>query len=66
MEIELGGAQSVLKPLSIYWSRIRERSEHILISQSKDLRVASWLAWSLYECESFPGLLAGLRLNHYL
>ncbi|KPY82458.1 ImpA domain protein [Pseudomonas syringae pv. tagetis] len=66
LESELGGAQSVLKPLSIDWSRIRERSEQILISQSKDLRVASWLAWALYECESFPGLLAGLRLIHYL
>ncbi|MDU8497654.1 type VI secretion system protein TssA [Pseudomonas syringae] len=66
LECELGGAQSVMGALTIDWRRIREGSEDILVNQSKDLRVASWLAWALYECESFPGLLAGLGLIHYL
>ncbi|WP_024658317.1 type VI secretion system protein TssA [Pseudomonas syringae USA007] len=66
LESELGVAQSVLGPLTIDWSRIRERTEEILTNQSKDLRVASWLVWALYECESFPGLLAGLGLIHHL
>ncbi|RML38964.1 hypothetical protein ALQ95_01161 [Pseudomonas syringae pv. ribicola] len=43
LESELGVAQSVLGPLTIDWSRIRERTEEILTNQSKDLRVASWL-----------------------
>ena len=33
---------------------------------SKDLRVGAWLTWSLYQRESFPGLLAGLGLLHHL
>ncbi|OUM08751.1 type VI secretion system ImpA domain-containing protein [Pseudomonas syringae] len=66
LESELGGAQSILGPSNIDWSRIREGSERILVNQSKDLRVASWLTWALYECESFAGLLAGLGLIHHL
>ncbi|WP_439851378.1 type VI secretion system protein TssA [Pseudomonas syringae] len=66
LEQALGGAQSIFGYLNVDWPKIREDSEHILVSQSKDLRVASWLAWALYECESFVGLVAGLGLIHYL
>ncbi|KPZ00368.1 ImpA domain-containing protein [Pseudomonas tremae] len=66
LERELGGAQSILAPVNIDWSKVRAGSEHILVSQSKDLRVACWLAWSLYECDSFVGLVAGLGLIHGL
>ncbi|KPB71100.1 type VI secretion system protein TssA [Pseudomonas cannabina] len=66
LEQELGITQSTLGHLNVDWPKIREGSESILVSQSKDLRVASWLAWALYECESFAGLVAGLRLIHHL
>ncbi|MCF5674368.1 type VI secretion system protein TssA, partial [Pseudomonas syringae] len=66
LEQALGGAQSIFGSLNVDWPKIREDSEHILVSQSKDMRVASWLAWALYECESFVGLVAGLGLIHYL
>lgn len=46
----------------IDWQRIQEQGEALLTGQSKDLRVASWLTWSLYQRESFVGLHAGLGL----
>lgn len=66
LERELGGAQAIFGEVNVDWLRIREGCEHILSNQSKDLRVASWLAWALYECESVSGLSAGLGLIHYL
>jgi type VI secretion system protein VasJ len=44
------------------WKLVRERSETFLGTHSKDLRVAAWLAWSLFQCESYNGLHAGLVL----
>ncbi|WP_084166623.1 ImpA family type VI secretion system protein [Pseudomonas knackmussii] len=44
------------------WERVRQLSETVLSEQSKDLRVAAWLTWGLYQCESFPGLNAGIGL----
>ncbi|KTB75110.1 MULTISPECIES: type VI secretion system protein TssA [Pseudomonas] len=66
LERELGGAQAIFGEVNVDWLRIREGCEHILSNHSKDLRVASWLAWALYECESVIGLSAGLGLIHYL
>ncbi|KEZ63244.1 type VI secretion protein ImpA [Pseudomonas amygdali pv. tabaci str. ATCC 11528] len=66
LERELGCTQAVFGEVNVDWLRIREGCEHILSNQSKDLRVASWLAWALYECESVSGLAAGLGLIHYL
>lgn len=66
LERELGGAQAILGEVNVDWLRIREGCEYILSNQSKDLRVASWLAWALYECESVNGLSAGLGLIHYV
>ncbi|WP_341477050.1 type VI secretion system ImpA family N-terminal domain-containing protein, partial [Pseudomonas viridiflava] len=34
----------------------------MLRDQSRDLRVACWLAWALYKDEAFPGLLAGIGM----
>lgn len=48
------------------WKLVRERSETFLETHSKDLRVAAWLAWSLFQCESYKGLQAGLAVLHYL
>lgn len=50
LERELGCTQAVFGEVNVDWLRIREGCEHILSNQSKDLRVASWLAWALYEC----------------
>lgn len=51
---------------SIDWQLICSGSSTFLAEQSKDLRVATWLAWSLYQVESFSGLLAGLSVLRYL
>lgn len=48
------------------WKLVRERSETFLETQSKDLRVAAWLGWSLFQCESYRGLQAGLAMLRYL
>lgn len=66
LESELGKAQSMQARGQIDWLRIRENSEKLLRSQSKDVRVGTWLTWALYQRESFQGLLAGLGLLHHL
>ncbi|MFS2159555.1 type VI secretion system protein TssA [Pseudomonas sp. Pseusp122] len=66
LESELSKAQSMHESGQIDWLKIRENSEDLLRSQSKDLRVAAWLVWALYQCESFQGLMAGLGLLHRL
>jgi type VI secretion system protein VasJ len=66
LESELGKAQSMHESGQIDWLKICENSESLLRTQSKDLRVAAWLTWGLYQRESFQGLLAGFGLLHHL
>lgn len=66
LECELAKASSVHENGQIDWRMVRENSEALLRSQSKDLRVGAWLTWALYQCESFQGLVAGLGLLHHL
>ncbi|MHC8303384.1 type VI secretion system protein TssA [Pseudomonas sp. PB3P13] len=66
LEGELSKASSMHESGQIDWLKIRENSENLLRTQSKDLRVGAWLTWALYQRESFQGLLAGLGLLHYL
>lgn len=66
LESELGKAQSIHENGQVDWLKVRERSETLLATQSKDLRVGAWLTWALYQHESFQGLLAGLELLHCL
>ncbi|KAA0988531.1 type VI secretion system protein TssA [Pseudomonas sp. ANT_J12] len=66
LESELAKAQSMHEAGQIDWLKIRENSENLLRTQSKDLRVGAWLTWALYQRESFQGLLAGLGLLHHL
>ena len=66
LESELGKAQSMHERGQVDWLKIRESSENVLRTQSKDLRVGVWLTWALYQRESFQGLVAGLGLIHYL
>ena len=66
LESELGKAQSMHESGQIDWLKIRDNSEKLLRTQSKDLRVGAWLTWALYQRESFQGLLAGLGLLHHL
>jgi type VI secretion system protein VasJ len=65
LESELGKAQSMHESGQIDWLKIRDNSENLLRTQSKDLRVGAWLTWALYQRESFQGLLAGLGLLHH-
>ncbi|OLF51087.1 type VI secretion system protein TssA [Pseudomonas chlororaphis] len=66
LESELGKAQSMHESGQIDWLKILENSEALLRTQSKDLRVAAWLTWALYQRESFSGLLAGFGLLQHL
>lgn len=67
LEAELGKAASLNeKPLPIDWQLVLEHSEAFLCETSKDLRVAAWLTWSLFQQESFAGLRAGISLLHCL
>lgn len=66
LESELAKASSMHESGQIDWLKILVASENLLRTQSKDLRVAAWLTWALYQRESFQGLLAGLGLLHYL
>lgn len=66
LESELAKAQSMHESGQVDWVNIRENSDYLLRTQSKDVRVGAWLTWALYKCESFPGLLAGLGLLHHL
>ena len=66
LEVELAKAQSIHGRGHPDWHKVVDTSEVLLRQQSKDLRVAVWLTWALHQCESFPGLLAGLGLLRYL
>jgi type VI secretion system protein VasJ len=66
LESELSKAQSMHDGGPVDWLRVREQSETLLATQSKDLRVGAWLTWALYQLESFPGLVAGIGLLHEL
>jgi type VI secretion system protein VasJ len=66
IERELAKAQSLYATGQVDWPIVRELCEEVLTRHSKDLRVAAWLAWALHQCESFVGLLAGLRLLEQL
>ncbi|MBS7662605.1 type VI secretion system protein TssA [Pseudomonas lalucatii] len=66
LENELGKASALHETTAIDWQKVRACSEALLSTQSKDLRVAAWLIWGLYQRESFAGLQAGLSLLHYL
>ncbi|WXL25690.1 type VI secretion system protein TssA [Ectopseudomonas mendocina] len=66
LENELAKSGSVHQTTAIDWQKVIENSEALLSSQSKDLRVATWLTWGLFQRESFTGLHAGFTLVHYL
>ena len=66
LENELSKAQSMHESGQTDWLKVQEIAETLLRSQSKDLRVAAWLTWALYQRESFPGLLAGCGLLRHL
>ena len=66
LESELTKAQSIHGTRQPDWHKILETSERLLRQQSKDLRVAVWMTWALYQRESYTGLLAGLGLLRYL
>lgn len=66
LEKELGKASALHGGGSVDWQKVREHSEVLLAEQSKDLRIAAWLIWGLYQCDSFAGLEAGLGLLRHL
>lgn len=65
LEQELGKAASLHAASAIDWEAIRGGSESLLAANTKDLRIAAWLAWSLFQRDSFIGLHAGLVLIRF-
>lgn len=66
LEREVGKIRSMHESGPVDWSLVRQGCEAILQNLSKDLRVACWLSWALYETESFAGLLAGCGVIDHL
>jgi len=66
LEVELGKARSLHPGEAVNWQKVCDDSEALLRTVSKDLRIAAWLTWALYQRESFQGLLAGLGLLQHL
>lgn len=66
LEREIGKVQSIHGGGQVDWLMVLEKSEALLRDTSKDLRIAVWLCWALYQRESFDGLLAGLSLLRQL
>ncbi|KJH85164.1 type VI secretion system protein TssA [Stutzerimonas stutzeri] len=62
LEQELGKAASLHAAGAVDWEAMRAGSESLLSTQTKDLRIAAWLTWSLYQRDSFLGLHAGLAM----
>ncbi|MCM2330021.1 type VI secretion system protein VasJ [Geopseudomonas sagittaria] len=70
LESELGKSAALHETTTIDWQKVLEGCEALLAQQSKDLRVAAWLGWALYQRESHAGLQAGLAMlsqlcNHH-
>ncbi|WP_437879915.1 type VI secretion system protein TssA [Pseudomonas sp. LRF_L74] len=66
LQAELDKALHPHAESQVDWSAICADSELILREQSKDLRVACWLAWALLQRDGLPGLLLGLGLLNQL
>lgn len=66
LETELAKAGSLQGAGSIDWESVVDGAELLLREQSKDLRVAAWYIWGLYQRESFAGLQGGIALLHHL
>jgi len=66
LESEVNKAQSLIEGEKVDWQKVIDRSEAILKTHSKDLRVGAWLTWALYQKESFVGLLAGVGMLRHL
>lgn len=66
LEGELSLSSSMHGAGNTDWQKVLSGCETLLASQSKDLRVAAWLIWSLYQRESYAGLQAGLAMLQHL
>jgi len=62
LEQELGKASSLHSAGAVDWETVRQGCENLLNTQTKDLRIAAWLTWGLYQRDSFLGLHAGLSM----
>lgn len=65
LEAELAKPSALHESVPVDWQKVQDRSEALLRDLSKDLRVACWLTWALYQNQSFAGLVAGLGMLRY-
>jgi type VI secretion system protein VasJ len=62
LEAELARPLALHDTTQVDWQKVQDQSELLLKSMSKDLRVACWLSWALYQTQSFGGLAAGMGM----
>lgn len=62
LELELAKGTSLREGAQVDWQLILQGCETVLAGLSKDLRVACWLSWALYQTQSFAGLASGLAM----
>ena len=62
LEAELAKPMALHEVGQVDWLKIQEVGEALLKNMSKDLRVACWLTWALYQTQSFAGLVAGMGM----
>lgn len=62
LEQELAKSSALHAGQETDWEMVRGGCEMLLREQSKDLRVAAWLTWALYQQGDLAGLQAGLGL----
>lgn len=66
LEAELAKTGSLHQGEGTDWDAVRLGAEALLTNASKDLRVAVWLTWSLFQEQSLAGLHAGIAVIHAL
>ncbi|WP_174247190.1 type VI secretion system protein TssA [Arcobacter sp. LA11] len=66
IEQEVDKTNSVTQDGSTDWKIVVKNSEQFLISESKDLKIASWLTYGLWRNDSWKGLKNGILIYNKL
>ncbi len=61
VECEIDKANALVEGLTTNWRLVSELSESLLCNRSKDIKVASWWAFSQFKLNGFEGLEYSLR-----
>ena len=65
VELEVA-KQEGITPLPVDWNQVLNLSQVVLESKSKDLMMASYLCFALFDRKGYAGLASGLKICHSL